>query len=266
MNNAVWVENVDLAATFAFAPSGLPGWSDTAESVYDFAPIPGAYATAVGPLVTSSVRPLQITGRIVGATAAARREELRRIVAHCSGGPKRIRFGDATDQEITGYFWRATAGPRGPGLELAAALDTLITLAFDCPEPWFRDRVDTVVSLSATPAAIPTGTTPAGGVLLVVGAATTPVITLRDSSGGTVATLALATLSGGEWVAIDTERGTVTTSLTVAPWSLVTSGDVTSFRFGPELGVYRLAQWPTLAVSGLAGGSASYTYRRRFAT
>ena len=128
------------------------------------------------------------------------------------------------------------------------------TLRFEALDPYWYDRDPTVVS---APAAVrvrcPLGTAPVAPVLQIAGAATNPVLTLRNQAGDSVLTLTwTGSLLSTDYLEIDCAARTAVKYTSGTP-SDAASGLSGSFPIlTVEDGGYELASWPTLESS--AGG------------
>jgi hypothetical protein len=111
--------------------------------------------------------------------------------------------------------------------------------------------------------ALPQGTAPTSLIIRVMGAATTPTLTVRASDGRTLHAITLATLSGGEWYDLDSGRGVV--EKVVAGVRSNGASSVTSGTFPVRMTLgswnYRESAWPTVEVSS---GSAEVLYTKRY--
>jgi hypothetical protein len=254
--------NGSTLASLGFTLTALPGWSDAPARRYGVTMLPGRVGGVQSTLWTSEPRVLSLTGIVEGSTATARRSALRAITAACAGTCS-IVFADAPNQTLTGVLQAAPVLPFGPALEYAASMPSVVTLEFLCADPAFRDTTGTAVNLSSTPAAIQTGTLPHGGVCVITGAATNPILRYKDHDGATIAELGFTvTLGGGDTLTIDLDRLTVEhdDSGVVNGLPLWTSGDW--FLIDPQHADYSGNDWPTLEVTS---GTAVHTFKRAWA-
>jgi hypothetical protein len=257
-----WFNDVDVA-TLGFTVVDLSGHADAVELPRDYVPIPGR---AGGIMARHAEVPSRIIVMDLGlfrTTLEARREAFRNLEALCAG-LVRLRFADAPDQYVEGVLVRAPKRAASPHHRVpwwtAAAPDMMVTLEFVCPTPAYFAVAETVVALSATPAALPLGTLPSGGVV-DIGPCTNPVLTYRDAASTTKATMGFTlTVATGDLLRVDLTEMRVTRRI-AGVWSaaqaLHTSG--AWFYPSPLDGNYALNVWPTLALSS---GAGTYTYRR----
>jgi hypothetical protein len=258
-----WINDIDVES-LGFHVIGLRGHADAVELPRDYAPIPGRAGGLLARHANVPPRIIQLDLAAYDATIATRREPFRVLEAMC-GGLVQLRFADAPDQYVEAVLTRASKRPAAPESApwwTASAPDMLVSLEFTCPTPAYFAVTETVVALSATPAALPLGTLPSGGVI-DIGPSTNPTLTYRDAASDTQATMGFtATVASGDLLRVDLTELRVTRrvgGIWSAAQALHTSG--AWFTPSPMDGSYPLAAWPTLAVSS---GAATYTYRRAY--
>lgn len=138
-------------------------------------------------------------------------------------------------------------------------------LGFLCPDPYAVDDTETTATgIAAERVTIQVGTGPTYPTVTVLGAATTPVLTLRDHGGTSIGTMTAATLAAGDFWRVTTLDGLSEKSVS-GVWSN-NLGDLTAgYRFPVILPRYAnraSSSWPTLETSA---GTLSVSYARRWA-
>lgn len=124
------------------------------------------------------------------------------------------------------------------------------------------DSTDSITGFSTTPGVVEVGTFFGQGVMWISGAATTPVVTLKDFRGNTVATMTFATLAADEALEVDLYAGKV--YLHDAGVRTESAGSLTAasdgfFKFRPEHANVTAEAYPTIEVSS---GNGLLLYRR----
>lgn len=171
-----------------------------------------------------------------------------------------------SDQPSRIYYCRgqkATVQPTDPVL-VSQNADFTITLP--CLSALAYDQVPASLTIGAVPTAVPLGTGPSLGWLVVAGATVNHVITYRSPMGDVLGSLGFTrSLGGSDYQVIDVSAQSVARYVAgVAQANAIadlTSGDF--FALDPADGDYYDGWWPSLEISGLGvGGSCTYFYRK----
>jgi phage-related protein len=213
-------------------------------------------------------RTLTIGGRIVTSanTVAARVAAEHVLKDHLSNaGLMAVTIDEGTSPDLTidGLLESLAITPIGHPLQ---AVVSEFSAVLTCPDAIWRDSAGPIVVSAPTAATrynLPLGTAPSTPRLTVLGAATTPTVTIRDSGGTAQVTLVFATLASTDTLEVDCAAGTITkyASGTAANGiSQLTSGTF-PFRLDPAWGDYGNSRWPTVETSD---GDVEVLYSKRF--
>lgn len=222
---------------------------------------------AVGPS-SIAARSIKLAGRIVTTanTVAARAAAEHTLKDHCGNGgllTVTVDEGTSPDMMIDALLEGLDISPRGHPLQAVVSDFTLALLA---PDAVWRDAAGhIVVSVAATATRynLPLGTAPVAPKLTILGAATTPTVTIRDAGGAAQVTLVFGTLTSSETLEVDCEAGTIvkySSGAATNGMSLLTSGTF-PFRLDPAWGDYASSRWPTIETSA---GQAEVLYAKRY--
>jgi hypothetical protein len=181
---------------------------------------------------TGGVRSVTIQGTVVAATSALLTTNIRNLRGYCAQAVALKTLHDANSFLQVSKV-HATVSPHYPLTGLRAAE---VTIEFEAADPFWYATSQTTATFTAAPASTPLGTADSYPLVRITGALTNPTITVKDSGGVTVATMALTiTLANAaHYVEIDcapiTGRTIVkhTGSLSAAEDTL-TSGDFFGF-------------------------------------
>lgn len=265
MPGAFFVNDFDTRLLGFYPPGttggpGITGWADGLALKPSLATLPGragalVLQSSVGP---SDPRQVVVSGTLRGATVAALIAARKELKARCSAGLVELRFADDSAVALLGYCTGMAASGISPMLlrpwcELA--------LTFTCPDPYAYTKSPTVVGFGASAIPCPLGSGPVAPLLRIFGAATNPVVTLRNAVGAALATAGFTiTLGANDY--LEADCGAMQVSKCVAGTitrddTLLTSGNF--LTLDPTDGGYGTATWPTLEVSA---GTAEAIYRR----
>lgn len=215
----------------------------------------GVIEVAAFPQVAA--RTITVSGSIGAASVAALETALDTFKAKLVPTTVRARFVNNATREWTVRPLELAVTPfPGPQFLHVYRAFTLRLLALD---PYGYDLSDTVVgSIGNTDTAVAVGTAPSRPVLRCTGPATNPLWTYKNQAGTTIQTLQLTiTVAGGDWVEVDcancTIRKSVSSVITDAIATL-TGGDF--IALDPR---DKTTTSPTLRVSV---GTGQATYRK----
>lgn len=227
-------------------------------------------AGAVGGVVPEiGPRSLTLRGKIVTSanTVAARvaaEDTVKDWLGNAGLATIELRDDIAPAREIDGFVEQLTIQPFGhPLLAVASTVDCRIS----CPEALWRETAGTIIGVPATATrySLPLGTAPSTPILRVMGSATNPTVTVRDSGGTAQVTLAFTvTLTSSEYLDVDCTTGVITkvsSGTRTNGISLLTSGTF-PFVLDPAWGEWATSVWPTVETSA---GQAEVLYARRYA-
>jgi hypothetical protein len=259
----LYVAGVDLEATLGFQ------FTDEGEVLSGAVAIPTEIEipTMRGALFVAPhrvpVREFTLRGYLNGATQAAVRTNLKKLVALVGEDQVTVRVADWSDVQITAKCVRFPAANYPPA-QLAPPVR--VEMTFRAPNPYWQDTTPQAIAFTTSAVAMPQGTAPSEPVLTTaVGAATTPMITAKDYVGGTLWTATLASLSASERYRITTAPG----AMTIERWDgAVWVADEDALTAGifprplPSNGTgYQTSAWPTLQATT---GSWTATYNRQW--
>lgn len=243
-------------ADYGYAVDDLSGTLDGRDGEWPIEAAPGGLGSvwlADTPAVRS--RNVTISGTLIQLASI---QTMRLFVQDLTGFAARMRT--LTTRHNSSAFLncrlaRATVGILEPqGLTPAAR----VTLEFTCADPrWFSTNA-TVVTLSATPAAITLLSAPVTGVTRIDGPAVNPTVTLYDGALFPLGVVSFTlTLSGGQWIEFDSTTGLVTTNKPglTNPQATMDNGSLFPFVCDPQ-------DTPSLAVSDdNATATGTFTFR-----
>lgn len=184
-----------------------------------------------------------------------------------NAGLARLTVDEGTTPVLTidAYLEEMTLAPIGHPL---TAVVSEVQMRWHAPDPLWWAETDMVVAAPAvnTRYAIPLGSAPSTPVIRVMGAATNPVVTIRDSGGTARTTLTMtATLLSTDYLDFDCRSGALTKYTSGVASSLIGSlsstGELFPFALNPAWGDHANARWPTLEVSA---GQAELLYAKRY--
>lgn len=207
--------------------------------------------------LADAARELQLVGVVKGTSAAVLRTRMDTLVAALTPSSALLILDDQPGRRHVVTCTRLQVQPIGPQF---VALQAAFAATFKALTPFAEDVTATTVSgITTTPVALPLGTGIVRPVITITGAATNPILTLRNSSGVTIGTMNFTGLSLGAGIplVIDCEALTVKNNGTPAPAALA-AGDFFALDVAAQ-GVYASSAWPTLACSS---GTAVASYRR----
>lgn len=240
----------------------LPGLRYSAVDLY------GRWGGLVAARPTIAAATVQLAGRIVTTanTVAARvaaEDVLRDALLNSGGLTLTLDDGTTPVRERDGYTVALDIQPLGhPMLAVASQ----VRWSLYCPDPLWRATEGAIVSVPATGTrySLALGTAPASPILRVMGSATNPVVTIRDSGGTAQVTLTFtASLTSSEYLDVNCETGVLTKYSSGAASngvSLLTSGTF-PFALDPAWADWGNSRWPTVETSA---GQAELLYVKRY--
>lgn len=268
MAETIYVNDHDLEADLGLTDvsiTELNGWGAGIEYRRTMTAIPGAFGATAAPDSAMQPRRLRITARLDAGAVASRDAELSELLDAFTGLVE-MRFGDSIDKVLEALVdTESSVGESGISF---VNPELLVTLDLVCPDPAKRDRyLQSIAGAAAARVSIPLGTLPSHGVIYIMGAATNPTLTYRDSGGNSIQTMAFTvTLGTTEYLAIDLTLKTVkkyTAGVESDALSTWTGGSPSGGFIvpDPQHGSYASSSWPTLETST---GSLHYAYHRRW--
>src|SRR5262245_23599330 len=157
--------------------------------------IPNTLTAFANPDFVAQPRIITLGIQVRPATVAARRAALNTLLDVAPIGLlHELRFGDGPDFVIKGYVRSDGFVNLVPSHPLDFPTGVL-TLDFACPDPAWLDRSSRSIAFAATRTDIPGGTLYNDGVVWLMGAATTPVLTLRKNTGDPAGSMTFATVT-----------------------------------------------------------------------
>lgn len=251
---------------------GLEGWLDGHTITREVTALPGVLGVVPNQFSVSSSRQIRVTCNLPVASLADRAAALA-TVQDAISSLVTLRFSDTPGRVV-----RALAGPLvvasiAPGASMTQnAASLVVVLTFTAYDTASYDDEPRVVSLTATPGAIPLGTLPSPGVLQWSGAWSTGIartLTYRSMNGIPYGSLTLTapagnSLSASEFLELDLARQYITkvgaTGTRTNAYRWKTAGRW--FVPDPADALRSAAAWPTLDVSA---GAGLFLYRRAWA-
>lgn len=228
MSGVVYVNDIDVESITGVTIANMEQWASGIRFARPGIGVPGRVGQIVAAgQATAEPRVVTLALLITAATVAARDAVLTSVM-DLFHGIVELRFGDAPDKVIEGVLSsESVAGAAGRWA--FAFPDLLLTLEIICHDPSKRDRYVQSAAFGASAIAIPLGTLASVGTILIMGAATNPVLTYRSGSGLSVQTMSFtATLTTAEYLEIDLARETVarvSSGTRVVNLALWTAGD-----------------------------------------
>lgn len=137
-----------------------------------------------------------------------------------------------------------------------------VAITLERLKPFLYGPSSSVSGISSSPVDIPGGTAPFTGRFRISGAATNPVITLRDHTGAAVKTTSFTiTLGAGAWLDVDLRPGVTKPLVDDGGANQVGALDLDSDFPWTILPEYRDAIAPAEATLELSSGSGEFFYR-----
>lgn len=274
MTWAVYAAGTDLSSIDSYTME-VGNWLSGPSREFPTLAIPGRQGVVFAADPTVSPRTLRITGVInpVSRTVASRLADERAIKALVYGALVTI----ITDDDVTapiaidGVCVACDIVPRGHPL---VATISGVTMDFLCPDPTWRDVMGQVVGFTSTPATIPLGTAPSGGIVRIAAPSwsanvTNPVLTYYNAATVSLQAMTFTGLTltaGTHYLEIDLDRATATlyaSGVASNAISYLASGDF--FALDPMDGNPLNGSYPFLGCSGSAGTpSGQYLGARRW--
>jgi hypothetical protein len=244
---------------------GTPGFSDMPGRRVVATEVPSHFGAYVSRIDGGPARRLRIEASLVRDTVAARVSTEDRLKALFDGGLHRI------EREVGGVT-RVTYGyldgdPVWEAPRLFLRPVTTVRLTLFCPDPFWRSLNGVAVAVNTTTGyfALPTGTGPVAPRIRVMGAATTPIVRIRDAWASLRSEIALPTLTSTEWLDLDYARGSVERVSSGTRTSVLSSAAFTTGAWPLPIDStyidYENGRWATVSVSS---GSAEVLYTPRW--
>lgn len=256
---------VDLGAIYGF-------WLGDSDGVFDAPDRSFQEAGIYGRTGAMLCYPQEIKRRLTlngvhtttAKTVAARQTAEDQLKDALRAGRLRLVRNDGTNtaRQITGYVSKIAIKPIGSPL---AFTDSNVVVSMECVDSYWTEQEPTFRVLGATRATLPLGTAPSTPIIRIMGSAVSPVLTYRDASGTTVATVTVTgtiPVTTG-YLDIDGRTGNILTESAVNGYSAYTilhsSGSPFPFAFDPQDGDFATSAWPSLSVS--TGSGFAYWYK-----
>jgi hypothetical protein len=227
--------------------------------------MPGHAGSWPHELASLDPRVITVTVQLEVASIAAREAALNSLDAHLMGMLE-LRFADQPNKVIDAILEDGPTEPEARSSFVDSTADLFRTLTFRMHQPVKKDRYARVVGFGATRQEIQVGTMPSTGTMLIMGAATNPVIRYRASNGALVGQLAFTvTLAASDYLRINLRDGRITqvaSGVESSGASLLNTGS-SYFRLDPGDGDFDNSAWPTLETTA---GNGVLNYRREWAS
>lgn len=259
---AIYLNDRDLTGV-GFFVSSIQGLRDGASMRYAVAAAPGmAGNLLLSPQPQMGSRIITVNGYVRAASAAGLVAIYDELQERLQAGDIEVRTIDQPDRVLVCRYRDRTLTPLPPQF-VSRIHQCAFTL--EAPDPLWYDRDPIQVSAAATlKVRCPIGTAPVWPVLQIMGAASNPVITLRNAAGDVVTTMTLTvTLNSTDYLVIDCGAGTITkyaSGVATDGLPLLTAGDFPVLS--PEDADFVTAAYPTLEVSA---GTLLGAYHRGYA-
>lgn len=271
---AVYLNGTDLATIESYTMD-VGGWLSAPTRDYPTVAIPGRQGVVFAGDPTMAPRTLRLTGVInpSSRTVASRLADEKLMKSLAYQALATIITDDDVNAPIAidGVCTSCEIVPRGH--PLVATLSG-VTLTFMCLDPTWRDVTAQVVGFNSTPATVPTGTAPAGGIVRIAApswsaSVTNPVLTYYNAATVSLQAMTFTGLTltaGTDYLEIDLDRATATkysSGTGSNAISYLASGDF--FAIDPMDGDPLNSSYPLLGCSGTAGTpSGIYLGSRRW--
>lgn len=270
----VWINETDPVADLGFADVGyrvIAGWGAGMSFDRAATPMPGSYENMPGIFSVAPPRVIRLDLQVVPSAISGRDADLNAL-ADLMTGKLELRFWDSPTKIIEGEL----VAESSEALDMALTLlkpHLVLPLDIRCYNPTKRDRYIQSVAFEGSRVEVPIGTAGLFSSLVdsdvnpkvyIMGAATNPVLTLRDAGGTSLGTLGFSSLTLGadDYLVIDLALKTIT-RYDAGVSSSVTSFTGNFFEFEPGYANYRTSAWHTLECSGLTGdGNCKIVYFR----
>jgi hypothetical protein len=256
---ALYLNELDLG-TLGFVVEAVDGLRDGPSVKWPTVTLPGrAGALVLDGRPSSAPRQITIHGTLRGGTVAGLMTALGQLQGVLRGGALELRAVDTTDRMVLcRYRERSTVGT----FPQLTSPDAKVVIALEAADPyWYARQPTMVVGPAAFRVSCPLGAVPSAPVTQILGAATNPVLTYRNSAGDSQGTMGFTvTLASTDYLEIDHHHRRITTyasGVSSDGTALFTSGDWLTLY--PEDGDSVLSVWPTLETSA---GSLVVSYRK----
>lgn len=260
----LYANGLDFDADLGCIPvsmTGLLGAPARTLSLLDIPGMPGAFDSGVAP--REAVRTIEIKCLVKASSETTLYTTLDYAKSVLGNGLVELIGPYSSTRAFYGVLVSAEVSPF---VETVLNGWATCVFRFVCPLPYAIATSPSVVALGSTATAIPLGTAPSRGrdtfsaIIEIVGAATTPTVTYKNSAGATIGTMIFTySPAGGDSIVIDCGRRIVSrfiASTQSNAFSFVTA-DYTFPALDPTDGDWFTSAWPTLTVSS---GTATITY------
>lgn len=250
--------NGRLAKDLGLRIEKVPAWLTATSRSWPNAKIPGraGWTKSASDPVEAAVE-LRLVGTIRGASIADMRAKADTIKAVLSAGPVRVITPDQVTRFVTAELVVVDVQDFGPSFR---QIEQPCEISLTANDPLRYDLCITQAQApAATRARLPLGTAIVRPVITITGAATNPVITLRDYLGNVIATMTFGAtaLLAGETLVVDCAAFSVSKN-GVSSLASLTVGDF--LKLDPLAIADRdKAKWPTLETSS---GTITVRYAR----
>jgi hypothetical protein len=267
MSGTLFLNGVD-ATTYGFELIEAPDLLSMGTHTYQTAAVVQRAGVLLGtarPAIEPRV--LRLIGYINGSSLSNAVSKLDDLKAQVNTSPCSIRTAWDTTRQYWGVLVDSPAGPNSSYWQTYLAVE-LEFLLFD---PLAYSTSSSTVNFTTSAVAVPLGTATSKGnrvveaKIRITGAATTPILTYKNSDGVTVSTMSFTGYSplANDYIEINLSLGLVEKVV-----SGVRSNAMGALAPGwnfpaidPQDGNYQLAAWPTLEVTS---GSGQLTYTKAY--
>jgi phage-related protein len=171
--SVLFVNDVDLDA-LGYGVLSVAGWGAALNTDVAYEPAPGRSGVLLGEDTTQE-RLVELSMHVPAGTIAARDAALGFITALFTGAVE-LRFSDSPHKMMRGIVTSVRSRAEAEGVSFVDP-SLVIDVTVMCPNPAKIDRYLQVATIGAQALPVPTGNLPHGGVIVIQGAATNPVIT-----------------------------------------------------------------------------------------
>lgn len=256
---ALYLNDLDLGS-LGFVVQSIDGLRDGLSLKWSSTALPGrAGALVLDGRPSSTPRQIVIHGTLRGGTLAGLMSALGQLQGVLRGGAIELRAVDTTDRMLLCRVRdRSTVGT----FPQLTSPDAQVVLSLEAADPYWYSRQPVLANGgAAVRVTCPLGSMPSAPVTQILGAATNPVLTYRNSAGDSQGTMGFTvTLASTDYLEIDHHHRRITkyaSGVASDGTALLTSGDWVTLL--PEDGDAVLGVWPTLETSA---GSLTVCYRK----
>lgn len=234
----------------------VDGWRGSPARRWQTVFVPGrAGLTKAASVVEEAPVELRVSGTLRAASVAALQTNFDTLASLLAETPLVVVCPDNVTRAMQADLSTMSSEPFGPQF---SAIDMPIVITLTCVKPYKYDLVDTVgLAPAGTTLRLPLGTAPVRPKITVSGVASSPVVTLSDYNGTSIATMTYSgALVAGDVLVFDCDLMTVRKNGV----SVLASVSGTFFKIDPSTAaLYRIASWPRLSCSS---GDLEVRYQR----